>query len=214
MTGVQTCALPISDPAEILRVIPEAGPVREAYLLYVVSRPRVEAIAAAARGVQDERLLLVATDVLIEAGRYADAVEVWRELGHAAPEGVTSPRFAGEASGRGFDWRFINSDGVTHQQLEQGRGHRVRLSGTQGEQAALLSQYVGGLKKGTRYRLRVEVDGAPEGLQWRLAGEPVTDEFTAKSEVALLQLWYERPRGAVRAEADFDLKEVTVSALQ
>ncbi|MFM2125533.1 MAG: hypothetical protein RL328_1984 [Acidobacteriota bacterium] len=209
------CRVASNDAAEILRrAIPETPSVREAYLRYVVSRRKLDAIAGAARGAGDVRYRLEATDVLLEAGRFADAVEVWRGLGRTAPNGITSPKFEAASTGQGFDWRFLNSEGVTHQQLEQGRGHRVRLSGRQAEVAVLLSQYVGGLRKGAQYRLHAVMEGAPEGLVWRVADRPVSDAFTAPDEVALLQLVYERPKGSARAEAEFDLKDVTVSALQ
>ena len=208
------CWQATGDAAAVLRVIPESGPVRDAYLRYVVSKPRAEAIAAAARGVADTALRYAAVDALIGTARYADAIEVWRGSGRPAPSGVTSPRFDVASSGHGFDWRFVTSEGVTHQQLEQGRGHRVRLSGKQSEAVVLLRQYVGGLSKGSRYQLRISIEGAPAGLEWRVSGQPVAGSFLAPADVALLELRYARPRGAVRAEAAIDVKEVIVSALQ
>jgi hypothetical protein len=198
------------DAREIQRVIPTQ--VREPYLRYVLEREHWDAVVAAAAGVADRAVLLDATDALLRAQRYGDAVVVWTQAGERTPQGVTASRF--EKTGPGFGWRPEAAKGVVHQQLEGGRGHRVRLSGKQAEATLLLSQYVGGLRAGRRYRLDAKIEGAPAGLEWRLAGRAIQGEFTGVDPVELLQLWYVRPRGEVRAEAAFDLREVTVSALQ
>lgn len=205
------CCHASANAAEILSVVPENA--RDAYLGYVVDRRRVEAIPAAAQGARDPRVLLAATDVLLETKQFSDAVDTWKKSGRAAPDGVTDSHFAGESTQRGFDWRFTSVEGVTHQQLEAGRGHRIRLSGRQPESAMLLSQYAGGLRPGTRYQLTMRLDGEAAGFEWRIAGQAIRETFTASAEVTLLELWYVRPAGAVRAEGVFDVREVTVLPL-
>ena len=197
-----------SDASEILaRAIPNREVVAADYLSYLIERKHPEALAAAAKNVQDRNLLLGVTDVLLEKSRYADSVEVWRQLGRSAPQGVTAPNFEEPQTGHGFDWRTIKVQGVSHP-----APGRIRLSGDQPESVELLRQFVGGLRPGERYKLMWTASRDVPGVGWRINGEPVT-EFHASAEVALLSLWYQRPLGEVRAEAVIDLRDVTLSAL-
>jgi tetratricopeptide (TPR) repeat protein len=199
------------DAAAILEVVPDTA--ADAYLRYVVDTRRVAAIAGAAERAGDSAALLVAADVLIEARRFAEAAQVWVKAGRTLPVGVTDARFERESAGQGFEWRFARADGVVHQQLTGGRGHRVRLSGRQPEQVVLLSQYVGGLQPAAHYRVVADVEGGLEGIEWRVNGTRATEEWAATSEVMLLELWYVRAPGTVRAEGVFDVREVRLSAL-
>ena len=197
-----------SDASEILaRAIPNREVVAADYLSYLIERKRPEALAAAAKNVHDRNLLLGVTDVLLDAARYADAVDVWRQLGRSAPQGVTASNFEEPQTGHGFDWRTIKGQGVSHPVPG-----RIRLSGEQPESVELLRQFVVGLRPGERYKLTWKAFSDVPGVGWRINGEPVT-QFRASAEVALLSLWYRRPLGQVRAEAVIDLKEVTLSAL-
>ncbi len=188
-----------SDADEILRVVPDREDVAADYLVFLMSRP--EALAAAAKKVHRQELLLVATDALLEAKRYADSVAVWRQAGRAAPQGVTAPDFEAPQTGHGFDWRWTVVEGVKHHAPA-----RIQLSGTQPEGVELVRQYVGGLRPGARYRLQWTTTAKLRGLEWRINGGPA--DFRADAEVAVLALWYQRPRGEVRAEAQFDAGSV------
>lgn len=188
-----------SDADEILRAVPERDDVAADYLVFLLNRP--EALAAAAKKVRRPELLLAATDALLEARRYADAVEVWRQAGREVPDGVTAPGFESPQTGHGFDWRWSAAEGVKHQALG-----RVQLSGGQAEAVELVRQYVGGLRAGARYKLEWDNAAKVPGLVWRVNGGPA--EFRADAEVAVLALWYERPKGEVRAEAQFEIGNV------
>lgn len=195
-----------SDGAEILsRAIPDRDEVAVDYLLYVMDRP--QALAAAAKKVHQHELLLAATDVLLNAKRYADAVEVWHQTGRPAPDGVTAPNFESPQTGHGFDWRWTDEIGVRHRSPA-----RIQLTGEQAESVELVRQYVGGLRPGERYKLQWTASAEIPGVGWRINGEPAT-EFRASLEVALVSLWYQRPLGEVRAEASFDLSDVRLLPL-
>jgi tetratricopeptide (TPR) repeat protein len=202
-----------SDAAEILaRAIPDRDAVAADYLVYLIEHQHAAALAAAAKKVHDQNLLLATTDVLLDSKRYSDAVEVWLQLGRKIPDGVTAPNFEDPQSGRGFDWRRLNAAGVTHLRLEDRGGLRIRLSGSQPESVELLRQFVGGLLPGVRYKLKWTQSASVPGIAWRIDGAPTT-EFVASHEVAQLSLWYQRPLGEVRANATVDVREVTLLPL-
>lgn len=188
-----------SDADEILQAIPDREDVAADYLAFLMNRP--EALAAAVRKVNRPELLLAATDVLLEAKRYADAVEVWKQAGRSAPVGVTSPGFEAPQTGHGFDWRWNAAGGVKHPAPA-----RIQLTGAQPETVELVRQYVGGLRPGARYKLQWTAAAKVPGLEWRVNGGPA--DFRADAEVAVLALWYERPKGEVRAEAQIDIGNV------
>jgi tetratricopeptide (TPR) repeat protein len=190
-----------SDGAEILsRAIPDREEVGADYLVYVMDRPA--ALAAAAKKVHRQELLWDATDRLLDARRYSDAVQVWQLTGRPAPDGVTAPDFEPPQTGRGFDWRWTNAPGVKHRSRA-----RIQLSGEQPESVELLHQYVGGLRRGERYRLEWKMSAEVPGIAWRIDGKPAT-EFRADTEVVRLSLWYQRPLGEVRSEGAFELSGV------
>jgi hypothetical protein len=179
--------------------------LRDAYLLYTLEQ-RPEAIAGAAALVTDRALQLDATDALIAAGRFEEAVRSWGQ----PPAGVAP--FGG--TGRGFDCRALQSVGVAHLNLEEG-GHRIRLSGKQPEDVDLLLQYVGGLQVGAEYALDWQMEPAVAGLEWRIAGQvrrvgPL--RFRATAAVMPLVLHYQRTAGTVRAEVDVDVRSVGLEA--
>jgi hypothetical protein len=195
-----------SDGEEILRrAIPDREDVAADYVRFLMNRP--EALAAAAKRLHQQGLLLGVTDVLLDAKRYSDAVEVWRQSGRAAPEGITGPDFEAPQTGHGFDWRWSNAQGTTHQSPA-----RIRLTGEQPESVELVRQSVGGLRPGARYRLQAKLSVEVPGVSWRINGLPEA-EFRATSAVTLVSLWYERPRGEVRAEASFEISGVRLLLL-
>ena len=216
------CWLKSSDAREILeRAMPDRPDVLAAYVQYASREKRAEAIAPAALRLaalsRQEGPLLDAVDSLLDLGRTAEAAQVWTAAGLATPSGVFNPRFDHPGAGRGFDWRYARAEGVTHLALEAGGGHRVRLSGNQPEACELLRQTLWGLKPGAKYRLRWQhrADGFPEvsGIAWRVGGNTAPLEareaiITASAGSAALVLFYERPRGQVRAEGSVDLLEI------
>lgn len=191
------------------RAIPDREEVAASYLGYLMDRRQWDALAAAAEQVRTPAMLLGATDALLASGRYRDAAAVWRWLGRAEPRGITGPAFEEPRTGQGFDWRTVPGEGITHLPLDGGRGHRIRLNGSQAETADLLRQYAGGLQAGSRYRLTWQADGVIPGLQWWVDGKP-GETFVAQAEVALLTLRYQRPRGEMRAEGAIDIRRVSV----
>jgi tetratricopeptide (TPR) repeat protein len=203
-----------SNLGEILeRGVPPIEAVSVDLLRYVVGRGLVDAVASVAARVQSPAALLEATDFLLDHGRFGEAITTWVRAGRAPPQGVTAPRFESPQSGRGFDWRRSAADGVSTQLLDQG-GLRVALSGRQAESGELLRQFVGGLRPG-RYRLQWTAAGrVPPGLVWRFNGQQVSGPFKATATGGILSLHYERPRGEMRAEASFELREVRLLALE
>jgi hypothetical protein len=169
------------DAGEILRRgIPDRHEVVAGYLIYLLSRKSpgmagVQEVAgrlAAYHDAADLLLLLGACDRLIQAGDPA-AIEVWVLTGQAAPAGIFNGDFAAMPLNHGFDWRTIESPGVTHINLNAPAGHRVVLSGQQAESVSLLQQMLS-LRRDKRYRLQWESRTvgikSPSGLEWRLAG--------------------------------------------
>jgi tetratricopeptide (TPR) repeat protein len=209
-----------ANAGEILdRAIPPRAEVAAAYVWYLIGEKRLDAVAPAALRLAEldpaaVEPLLAAVDAQLDAGRSADAVAVWTATRRAAPAGIWSPRFEQPPVGRGFDWRFAKQEGVTHIALDAPSGHRVRLSGRQPESCELMRQLVGGLRPGAAYQLRWRYrTEAAAGVEWRIAGRSARLEagqlrFTAPGESALLQLFYQRPSGEVRAEGSVDLLEV------
>ena len=202
------CLQMSSDPQEILaRAIPDREDVAADYLVYLVDHQRPDALALAAKRVHNPDLLLPAVDILLDSGRYAEAVDVWRFAGRGGPSGITGPNFEAPQSGRGFDWRRIRSEGVRHP-----FPGRIELTGKQAESVELLRQIVGGLEPGTRYRLQWKASMDVPGVEWRVDGQPAT-EFLATAPSAVVSLWYDRPIGEMRAEASFDLSGIVLLPL-
>jgi hypothetical protein len=211
------------DDQEILdRAIPDRREVVASYLAYVLSHNRQAAIAGVAnklakiRTIEDLPLLYSATDVVLDP-------DLWQALGNARPNGITHPDFEEPRTGHGFDWRIIETPGVTHQSFE---GHRIRFSGQQPESCELLRQMVGGLRPSAPYTLRWETRtqaiASPTGLVWQIAnrtGEIAASDdwsagkmtFAPDSDHAVLVLTYHRPEGQVRTEGYVDIRRVISS---
>ncbi len=141
--------------------------------------------------------------------------------------------------GRGFDWRYLSPDGVTHTDLVDSAGigfHRIALTGDEPESGLLLLQIVGGLEPGAQYRLswnaRLRGIDSPSGLTWEIGGasaeitaaEPGAAtlnstlpqnangeiRFTATAPFEVLSLNYQRPLGQPRAIGDIEIVEVSL----
>jgi hypothetical protein len=131
-----------SDSEEILkRAIPDRHEVVGSYLAYLLQKePAESGLRDVARKLADYHdsadfpLLLAACDRLIAAKDMA-ALDVWSFAGQAAPMGIFNGDFAGVPLNHGFDWRWIESAGVTHV-----TANRVALSGQEAESVSLLQQ--------------------------------------------------------------------------
>ena len=177
---------------------------------------------AAYHDASDLPLLFGACDQLLAAHDPA-ALDVWLLTGESAPSGIFNGDFAKAPLNHGFDWRLIESTGVTHVNLDP--GHRISFSGRQPESCALLRQTVM-LVAGKQYRLQWEARTAgiksPSGLLWQGMAPPhtifpsaewTTGEtiFTAPENFNLLELSYQRPVGESRAEGSVELRRVRLT---
>ena len=224
------------DPAEILaRAIPPVHDVVRAYLDYVMDQHREAAGAVALRLEAmrvpgDSPALYAACDLLIEEGKSAEALELWRQLEPAPPGLLTNGDFSRESRGHGFDWRPIESAGVTQLSLTAPPAHRIRLSGKQAEACDLLLQYVV-LSPGKRYLLRWDARmqnlASPSGVEWslgntkavvesaedwRAGSAAITAPITADTAALLpLKLSYHRPAGQPRAEGTIEIRNVRLA---
>jgi hypothetical protein len=210
------------------RAIPDQPDVLGAYLAYVLGQHRnaagpVAVRLAAMRDPAYTSLLEAACDSLLDAGNANDAREVWRLLGRPAPGGITNTDFARSPVNHGFDWRLLESAGVTHVHLDPS-GHRILLSGKQPESCDLLRQIVA-VETGKQYELhwetRTQGIAPPSGIEWSVAGRraPVAAaedwrkgvvSFTAPAGLVPITLVYRRPVGQPRAEGFIELRTVSL----
>jgi hypothetical protein len=224
------------DAQEIFeRAIPDQTDVLGAYLAYLLGQHRnaagpVAVRLAAMRDPAYTALLEAACDSLLDmgsaAGNAADAREVWRLLGRPAPGGVTNGDFARPPVNHGFDWRLLESAGVTHVHLDPS-GHRIQLSGKQPEACDLLHQIVA-VEMGKQYELhwetRTQGIASPSGIEWNVAGRraPVAAaedwrkgvvSFTAPADLVPITLVYRRPTGEPRAEGFIEIRSVSLKTV-
>jgi hypothetical protein len=218
------------DAVEILnRAIPDRREVNGAYLVYLSQTRRLAAIPAVARRIRDAAdfpLLYGACDQLL-AARDPAALDLWLMTGQPAPSGIFNGDFAAMPLNHGFDWRLIESRGVTHVHLNTPAGHRIAFNGQQAEECSLLEQTLM-LGTGKRYRLRWEARTAgmksPSGLEWGVAGlttpllqsadwAPGEMIFTVPEVFERLELAYRRPLGESRTEGNVELRRVLIEAV-
>lgn len=165
---------------EILRrAIPDRHEVTGAYLVYLSQTKHWDGMRAVARRLAAYRdpadlpLLYGACDELLEDGDPA-AIDVWLLTGHTMPSEIFNGDFATSPLNHGFDWRLVESPGVTHVNLDAPSGHRIRLNGQEPESCSLLRQWLS-LTAGKRYRLQWEARTAgiksPSGLEWRIGDQ-------------------------------------------
>ena len=214
------------------RAIPEQSDVLGAYLAYLLGGHRdaagpVAVKLAAMRDPAYTGLLEAACDALLDIGNAGDAREVWRLLGHPAPRGIANGDFAHPSVNHGFDWRLLESAGVTHVHLDPA-GHRILLSGKQPESRDLLRQIVA-VETGQRYELHWETRthgiAPPSGIEWSVAGrrEAVAAaedwqkgvvSFTAPAGLVPITLVYRRPTGQPRAEGFIEIRAVSLEEVR
>jgi hypothetical protein len=223
------------NPEEVLvQAIPDRHDVLAAYLYYIIALQTIdrrrEAVGAAALKLaqlhdrSDVPQLETACDLLIDAGKFIEARDLWRQMGHARTGLIGNGDFAAEPSGHGFDWRPSPAEGVTEVPLPG--SYRIRFSGRQPESSELLRQFVV-LQPGKMYSLRWEARtqgfGSPSGIQWTVGPAHAAIEstqgwsagnmdFDFKSEAALIPitLVYHRPTGQARAEGSVEIRAVSL----
>ena len=219
------------DPQQILdRAVPPNREVLAPYLSYLLDQHR-DAVGPAAlklasvKAPEDTPVLEAASDALIDAGKTAQAQELWKQLGHGGRGLLTNGDFSAEPRGHGFDWRPQQPGGVTHLHLTSPAGHRIIFSGKQPEVCDLLREFVV-LRSGKRYRLKWESRTAklqsPTGIQWNAGTTDIPVEksddwragtavWTAPSDLASLTLRYRRPTGQSRAEGSIEIRNVELT---
>jgi hypothetical protein len=114
----------------------------------------------------------------------------------------------------GFDWRIVQSTGVTHVPLNVPQGLRISLSGQEPEQCMLLRQTLT-TTPGKLYRVKFEMTGSIPAVEWFVDGRPLSNDgsFEASAPFTDLQLVYKRPVGELRAEGSLDLRRVTLTGV-
>jgi tetratricopeptide (TPR) repeat protein len=221
------------DAREILeRAIPDQPDVLGGYVSYLLDQHRSSAGSVAVRlaAMRDPAytaLLEAACDALLDAGNADDAREVWRLLGHPAPGGITNGDFARPPVNHGFDWRLLESPGVTHIHLDPS-GQRILLSGKQPESCDLLRQIIA-VENGKQYDLRWEARtheiALPSGIEWSIAGRHATVasaedwqkgvvSFTPTAALVPITLGYRRPTGQPRAEGFIEIRSVSLQEVR
>jgi tetratricopeptide (TPR) repeat protein len=183
----QLCWRASGDGREILeRGIPDAPPVRRAYLDFLVNSKRLDAAGPVADQISgsakraDIDLLLRYCDALL-AGKQADpARRIWNALAaqriipySALDPGrgssLTNGEFSGAPLQRGFDWRWKAAEGVAISFDTNSGEVEISLSGKQAESLEMVEQYVPVLanrKYLFRYRCRTRDLAADTGTGW------------------------------------------------
>lgn len=216
------------NPEEVLvQAIPDRHDVLAAYLRYVMDGRHEAAGAVALTLAQlhdssDVPQLENACDLLIDDGKFTQARELWRQMGHAQTGLIGNGDFATAPNGHGFDWRSSPAEGIAHVPLPG--SYRILFSGRQLESTELLRHFVA-LQPGKAYSLhweaRTQGFGSPSGIEWtagvtRAALEPAQDwragVMDFKADVALLPitLAYHRPAGQARAEGSLEIRAVSL----
>jgi hypothetical protein len=245
-TALYRLAWEMSGDADAIwrRVVPPAAQTRAAYVLFLLSRRKLDAAgrAAAELASQDaaasREALLEACDQLIAAGMPAPALEIWNRMARsgAVPGGVLDPVRGAVltdaafevAPGRGFGWRIWPFAGVSTSRAAPERGLRFSFSGSQPD-GELMSQ-TAPLVAGKTYRFEIEcrAEDIPEasGLVWRLPGGvadvPVGQEwrrlsagFTApESGLGRLSLAYRRKAGSTRIEGSLFVRAARLEPVE
>jgi hypothetical protein len=224
----ELCWRVTQDPDEILTLgIPAQHDVLATYLAFVLDQHREGAGAAALRlaalhDPADASLLEASCDLLLNSGKIAEALEIWKQLGHQRPGLITNGDFTAEPSGHGFDWRPAHPPGVAD--LPIPGAHRIVLSGKEPESCELLRQFVV-LEKGKSYSLtweaRTKDFRSPTGIKWSAGSanggvERAEDwqagglEFKAEGPAMPIKLEYQRPMGQARAEGWIEIRKISL----
>jgi hypothetical protein len=209
------------DDGNGLALLPEEPKFERAYLDFLIREKRLDDARRVAqrlalrRDGEDVRRLSAFTTRLIEAGRDAEAIALWRQL--VPGEGLVNGDLRMAPSGEGLDWRMRAVDGVTanwrHGVLS------FQLSGREPESCVLLEQPTP-VEPGL-YRLRFEYQAVAGGVRWILDGEEspaltasngwvaVEQSFSAtRGRLAWLRLIYRRETGSVKAEGTIQIRSL------
>jgi hypothetical protein len=117
---------------------------------------------------------------LLQAGRAAEAMDVWKNMQRNRWVQVPTPSldapvangsFRSPAFGYGFDWAIPSTQGVAHDQYPALGKLTFALDGTQPESCRLLSQFIP-VRGGGNYRMSWQAEssdlGKIAGLKWRI----------------------------------------------
>ncbi len=224
----QLCWRMSQDSNEVLtHGIPPQHDVLATYLAFALEQHREAAGAVALRlaalhNPVDALLLEASCDLLLDSGKVAEALELWKQLGHVRPGLITNGDFLTEPSGHGFDWRPAYPPGIANLQIPG--AHRIALSGKEPESCELLRQFVV-LERGKSFSLTWEARtrgfGSPTGVKWSVGSanggvEPAEDwragglEFKAEVPLTPIKLEYQRPMGQARAEGWIEIRKVSL----
>jgi tetratricopeptide (TPR) repeat protein len=209
------------------QAIPDRHEVLAAYLYYVMDQQR-SAVGAAALKLahlhdgSDVLELETACDLLIDAGKFAEARDLWQRMGHTQIGLIDNGDFATAPSGHGFDWRPSPAEGVAYLPLPG--SYRIVFSGKQPESSELLRHFVA-LNPGKVYSLRWEARtqgfASPSGIDWTAgvtyaALDAAQDwrassmDFKAETAFLPITLAYHRPTGQARAEGSVEIRAVSL----
>lgn len=225
--------------AILQRAIPERHEVLAAFVWYLLGHDSANAAEAAiqlskSHAASDDAALDTEMDRLLAAGRRDAALEIWRNLGYAAPPEsgnlVVHPDFEAPRVGHGFDWRLMENPGVKFTpldtpaaSLETPSALRISFDGMEPESCDLIEQFVGVTKR-KRYVLRWEARGNATGVAWNVEPESATVHggedwtrgelrFAAAKDGQAIELRYARPLGEARTEGTIELRSISIEEL-
>ncbi|MDQ2900967.1 MAG: hypothetical protein M3Y07_14385 [Acidobacteriota bacterium] len=221
--------------------IPKTPAVMERYLGFLLTENKLDAAAPVAAQLAEVAQasqtpwLLAYCDAAIAANRpgFQDAaLSCWNRMSRrgllpyppldpSAGKSLINGNFAHAPTGRGFDWRPANIEGVSVNYYQTNPNLWIEFSGKQPESCEPLSTWVL-LEPLRNYRLtcRYEAAGIPpgSGLKWRLGTQftsqtPATMEF--RTPEGAQRLWrlalvYQRAPGTVRIEGSIRLASVSL----
>jgi hypothetical protein len=204
-----------------LAALPEVSKFERGYLDFLIREKRLDDAGRVARRLalrrdgEDVRRVSAFITRLIDAGRDADAIALWRQL--VPGEGLVNGDLRTAPTGEGLDWRIRMDDGVTANWRPGVLS--FQLSGREPGSCVLLEQPAP-VEPG-RYRLRFEYQAEAGGVRWMLDGEE-SPALTASNGWAAaergfsasrgglgwLRLIYRRETGSVKAEGTIQIRSL------
>ena len=206
------------------------------YLSFLLGEQHPEAIAPAAiRAVAQARpadlpLLSAACERMLKERRIDDAIELWNKLHPVAtprPNPIANGDFSHAPTSAGFDWRTVESDGISAVYDGTQPAFRISFSGSQPEECCPLWQYVP-VRAGKAYVLHTQSEtsgiAGESGLRWRVDSD-ASDKLIAESSspdlrfatppdcrLVRLAFCYRRAIGTRRIEGTVLLRSVSLTA--
>ncbi len=239
---LKLCDLLESRPGEVLERLGESPRLDRAYLDFLIRENRhadaqqVARKMLALRAPVDTPRLVDFTDRQLRAGHVPAALEIWNTLAAArlirfSPIASSRPLTNGELksapTGAGFDWRLSSAEGMS----AEWRDSRLTFffSGTQPEACTVLEEFVALDSRGYRLSFEYSSGGmpSPTGIRWALntvegpalapseTWRPAEWIFTSPpdSTPSVLRLVYRREPGTIRAQGQFDIRNLRLEAL-